>query len=88
MLKKLPRLVGNCVGGGKHSEGKSKPDFQEFLLIPSTKSVEKAFEINKKAKEEVKFLLKEKDPNFKGNENDENAWETSLNEKEVLEILK
>jgi enolase len=31
--KKLPRLVGNCIGGGKHSEGK-KPDFQEFLLIP------------------------------------------------------
>ena len=32
--KKFPRLVGNCVGGGKHSEvsGK-KPDFQEFLLI-------------------------------------------------------
>ena len=86
--KKLPRLVGNCVGGGKHSEGKSKPDFQEFLLIPSTKSVEKAFEINKKAKEEVKFLLKEKDPNFKGKENDENAWETPLNEKEILEILK
>ena len=31
---KFPRLVGNCIGGGKHSdtEGK-KPDFQEFLLI-------------------------------------------------------
>jgi len=86
--KKLPRLVGNCVGGGKHSEGKSKPDFQEFLLIPNTKSVKKAFEINKKAKEEVKFLLKEKDSNFKEKENDENAWETSLNEKEILEILK
>ena len=25
--KKFPRLVGNCVGGGKHSQGK-KPDFQ------------------------------------------------------------
>jgi len=86
--KKLPRLVGNCVGGGKHSEGKSKPDFQEFLLIPNTKSVKKAFEINKKAKEEVKFLLKEKDSNFQEKENDENAWETSLNEKEILEILK
>jgi len=85
--KKLPRLVGNCIGGGKHSEGKSKPDFQEFLLIPNSKSVKKAFEINKKAKEEIKFILKEKDSNFKGKENDENAWETSLNEKEILEIL-
>jgi len=86
--KRLPRLVGNCIGGGKHSEEKSKPDFQEFLLIPNSKSVKKAFETNKKAKEEVKFLLKEKAPNFKGKENDENAWETSLNEKEILEILK
>jgi len=84
--KKLPRLVGNCIGGGKHSSGKSKPDFQEFLLIPHSKSVEKSFEINKKAKEDVKFLLKEKGK-FKGKENDENAWEVSLNEKEVLEIL-
>ena len=86
--KKLPRLVGNCIGGGKHSEGKSKPDFQEFLLIPTSKSVKKAFEINKKAKEEIKFILKEKDSDFKGKENDENAWESSLNEKEILEILK
>ncbi len=109
--KNLPRLVGNCVGGGahtnihesskefsrssamtksaerKHSEKKQKPDFQEFLLIPNSKSVKKAFEINKKAKENVKFLLKEKDGKFKGKENDENAWESSLNEKEILEIL-
>jgi len=84
--KKLPRLVGNCIGGGKHSSGKSKPDFQEFLLIPNSKSVEKAFEINKKAKEEVKFLLKEKG-GFKEKKNDENAWETSLSEKDILELL-
>ncbi len=86
--KKLPRLVGNCVGGGQHSRSKSKPDFQEFLLIPNSKSVKKAFEINKKAKEKIKFLLKERDKNFKGRENDENAWESFLNEKEILEILK
>jgi len=87
-VKKLPRLVGNCIGGGKHSENKSKPDFQEFLLIPSSNSVKKAFEMNKKARDDVKFLLKEKDRSFKGKENDENAWETSLTEKEILDILK
>ncbi len=86
--KKTPRLVGNCIGGGKHSEGKSKPDFQEFLLIPDLKSVKKAFEMNKKIKEDVKFLLKERDKTFKSKENDENAWQTSINEKDVLEILK
>ncbi len=86
--RKLPRLVGNCIGGGEHSSVSRKPDFQEFLLIPDVKSVEKAFELNKKAKKEVKeFLLKE-DRKFNGERNDEDAWAVSFNDKEVLEILK
>ncbi len=84
---KFPRLVGNCVGGGKHSQGK-KSDFQEFLLIPKTNSVKNAFEINKKAKRDSFYLLKEKDKKFEGKKNHEDAWETSLNEKEVLDVLK
>jgi len=28
--KKIPRLVGNCIGGGKHSSSERKPYFQEF----------------------------------------------------------
>jgi len=84
--KKFPRLVGNCIGGGKHSQGK-KPDFQEFLLIPKADSVEEAFEINKKAKKEAASFLKGKDEKFQGFRNDEDAWRTSLNEKEVLEVL-
>lgn len=89
-LKKLPRLVGNCIGGGKHSDplnGK-RPDFQEFLLIPDFKSSEKSEEINKKAKEKTEILLKRKDSNFKSTKNDEDAWRVSLNEKEVLDVLK
>ncbi len=85
--KKFPRLVGNCIGGGKHSEGK-KSDFQEFLLIPKTNSVKNAFEINKKAKKEVSYSLKDKDKKFENKKNSEDAWETSLNEKEILDILK
>ncbi len=87
---KFPRLVGNCIGGGKHSsiqeEGK-KPDFQEFLLIPDLKSVKENFEANKKAKENTEEFLKRVDKNFKSKKNDEDAWITSLNEKEVLELL-
>ena len=90
--KKFPRLVGNCIGGGKHSKISSstgkKPDFQEFLLIPKTNSVKDSFEINREAKKEAAYLLKKRDENFKGKKNDEDAWETSLNEKEVLNILK
>jgi len=87
--KKLPRLVGNCIGGGKHShvEGK-KPDFQEFLLVPKTKKIKEAFEMNKKFKKSLELDLKEKDSEFDGKKNDEDAWQTSLNEKEVLDILK
>lgn len=93
--KNLPRLVGNCVGGGVHADSTSpinkndgrKPDFQEFLLIPKVKSVKKSFEANKKAKKEVGILLKKEDEKFQEETTDENAWATSLNEKEVLEIL-
>ncbi len=86
--KKTPRLVGNCIGGGKHSDSEKKPDFQEFLLIPDLKSVKKASEANKKAKEDAEKILKESGQNFKSRKNDENAWITSLNEKEVLEVLR
>ncbi len=87
--KKFPRLVGNCIGGGLHSniKGAKKPDFQEFLLIPDTKTVKEAWELNKKAKKEAEELLKNADKKFKSEKNDEDAWITSLNEKQVLEIL-
>lgn len=86
--RNFPRLVGNCIGGGKHSQtdGK-KPDFQEFLLIPKSQSVKKSFEILKEAKEKAKEKLKKQDENFEEEKNDENAWKTSLNEKEVLDVL-
>ena len=85
----FPRLVGNVVGGGKHSSGENgrKPDFQEFLFIPREKPKE-AFETMKKRKREANYSLKEKDSLFRGKESDENAWRTSLNEKEIFEILK
>ncbi len=84
---KFPRLVGNCVGGGKHSEGK-KPDFQEFLLIPKTNSVEDASKILKTGKKEIPYSLRKKDEKFQNKKNDEDAWETSLNDKDILDILK
>jgi len=90
--KKFPRLVGNCIGGGVHSKvspsiGK-KPDFQEFLLIPRTNSVKEAFNDMKSIKGEVFYSLKDRDARFQGKKNDEDAWLTGLNEKEVLDILR
>jgi enolase len=88
--KRFPRFVGNCIGGGKHSkeiDGR-KPDFQEFLLIPASSSPQENYKQlllgKKKAMEELKI----KDEKFKATKNDEDAWMTSLNEKEVLDVLK
>jgi len=86
--KKFPRLVGNSVGGGKHSTAEKKPDFQEFLFIPNVKSIKESYEMNKKAKSKIKNLLQEADKNFDKSVTDENAWMTYMNEKEVLDIMK
>ncbi len=85
--KKFPRLVGNCIGGGKHASGK-KPDFQEFLIIPNLKNTKENWEKSKKLKEEVKYFLKNNDKSFEAKKTDEDAWSTKLNEKEVFDILK
>ncbi len=92
----FPRLVGNCVGGGVHANSTSpinkndgrKPDFQEFLVVPDLKSVKESFDKSKKAKEDIEYFLKEKDEKFSGAKTDEDAWATSLNEKEVLDVMK
>ncbi len=86
--RKFPRLVGNCVGGGKHSSSEKKPDFQEFLLIPNAKTVEESYKINNEIKNKIKLFLKIKDKDFAEKKNDEEAWISSLNEKEVLDVLR
>ena len=87
----MPRLVGNVIGGGKHSITNSKtdknPDFQEFLLIPRL-DIKKSVEKNKEIKNDIKIDLKRADKDFKEEKNDEDAWKTSLNEKEILDLLK
>jgi len=82
------RLVGNCIGGGKHSPDEKKPDFQEFHIIPNEKTIEDPFIKMKEIKRRVKLLIREKNKSFSEEVNDENAWRTNLNDKEVLEILK
>ncbi|NCN86710.1 hypothetical protein GW932_02665 [archaeon] len=87
--KKIPQLVGNCIGGGLHSEliNDKRPDFQEFLLIPKPNSAIEGFKQNTDAKKIAGEILKKKDSKFKETKNDENAWMTSLNEREVLDVL-
>ncbi len=88
--RKMPRIVGNIVGGGLHTNNgqNKKPDFQEFVIIPKEKTIKENFEISKKIKERIRQELKQKDEKFQEKRNDEDAWVTSLNEKEIFDILK
>lgn len=85
--KRIPRLVGNCVGGGKHSQTEKKPDFQEFLLISDLKSAKENSDLNKKIRIQVGDEIKIKDKTFNFKVSDEKGWMTSFNEKEVLDII-
>lgn len=85
---KFPRLVGNCIGGGEHTHDvKKKPDFQEFHLIPNTPMVLNAFNAMKNGKVDAEIILRDVDEKFRNKRNDENAWETSLDDKKVLEVM-
>mgnify|MGYP001581026330 CR=1 FL=1 len=77
----IPELVQNVIGGGKHSSSGKKPDFQEFLIISDD------YDKNKQVYRELKDILKRKDEHFSGEKNDENAWQSSLNEKQILDML-
>lgn len=86
--KKFPRLLGNAIEGGKHSHAEKRPDFQEFLFIPHEKTVKESFELNRKIRNNLQTELKIADEKFKGKRDDEGGWETSLNDKEVLDIAR
>ncbi len=82
---KIPKLVCNIIGGGKHG---GNLDFQEFLLVG--KSSETINEIEKivSAYFEAADSLKEIDKNFTYARNVESAWVTYLDLKSVLNLMK
>jgi enolase len=84
----LPIPLGNVVGGGKHSLGRSI-DIQEILVFPSNaKSYREALDAIMGVHREVAKLLAEKDRYFNGGKNDEGAWTTSLDDEEAIGIVR
>jgi len=85
-ISKMPRPVGNTIGGGLHSKGRDgkRPDFQEFLFIADGKTFKERFEINNRAYELAGKLL----GYWLKVRNDEGAYETGLSNEEVLDIMK
>jgi enolase len=84
----LPMPLGNCIGGGKHTQEKEKPDFQEFLFLPKLESFKEAFNINLKAYNETKKQLKERDKLFKNKITDEKAYISYLDNESIITLLK
>jgi len=84
--KTIPMPVGNCIGGGMHVQQEKKADIQEFLFIPETASFMDAYSANLHAYKEVKKLLLEK-KGWKGKLTDENAFASTLETEQILEIM-
>lgn len=92
---KIPMPVGNCIGGGLHSQRKGKdkyelkPDFQEFLIIPNEKTFSKAVTKLVHSYEYAHLLLKKEHGLLLKSlsRNDEGAWQTNLSNTNVLKIL-
>jgi enolase len=85
--KKLPRPLGNCVGGGAHA-GIHAPDIQEFLLLGlGAKKFSDALFANARIHKEMKAVLQEKDQNFTGGKTDEGAWAPTITNLEILDLL-
>lgn len=79
--KKIPIPIGNAIGGGLHSHNKNHPFFQEFLIIPRKKSFKENYAIMKKIYSQLKIIV------HANSINDEGAWQTSLNDEQILEKL-
>jgi len=86
--RKLPRPLGNVLGGGMHKDN-STLDFQEFLIIShKVKTFSEAVEKNLKFYKKMHDKIKELDKNFKDAITDEGAWSPSLDNERVLKLLK
>jgi len=83
--KIFPYPVGNCMGGGKHTAGKLKPEFQEFLVIPmNEKFIDRIFTMKRFHElcgKRLELL------GAKGKPNDENAWSTTLGNDKTLDVM-
>jgi enolase len=83
---KMPRPLGNVVGGGAHSM--NSLDIQEYLVLPDYKSFKENYEIMEKIHRELKEIFIKKVPNFIAAKTDEGAWALNTSNIFPLETLK
>ena len=87
LVNELPYPLGNVLGGGKHTFGKTT-DIQEYLVIPFKASCfAEAAKANIMVHNKIGVLLRRIDPNFTGGRGDEGAWAPNLENEEALKIV-
>ncbi len=79
--KNFPIPVGNAIGGGLHTKLKTKPVFQEFLIIPKEKTFKENVNVMRIVYEQIGKVLRVED------KNDEGAWQAAINNKDALDVL-
>ena len=78
--KKFPIPLGNVVGGGKHTKHLST-DFQEYLLMPTSKNISDNILVNSNIHKKMGNILGSREVT------DEGAWTTHYSTMEVFELI-
>jgi len=83
----LPYPLGNAISGGQHTQGKSGPDIQEFLILPyGAESFLEAASANAQIHRKIGEALGKKDKLFGGGRSDEGAWVANVNDEDAFEV--
>jgi len=83
----LPYPLGNAISGGQHTQGKSGPDIQEFLILPyGAESFLEAASANSQIHRKIGQELGKKDTLFCGGKSDEGAWVANVEDEGAFEI--
>jgi enolase len=77
----IPMPLGNVIGGGAHVKSGIRPDIQEFLLLPRTRSFKEAKFVNEYIHRAVGHKLNIRKMT------DEGAWSPKLDTISILELL-
>ncbi len=87
LANELPYPLGNVLGGGKHTLGKTT-DIQEYLVIPLNASCfAEAAKANIMVHKKIGVLLTKVVSNFTGGRGDEGAWAPNIKNEEALNIV-
>jgi len=87
LADELPHPLGNVLGGGRHTFGKTT-DIQEFLILPiKPRSFTEAALANILIHKKVGSSLKKMDKTFTGGRGDEGAWAPTIANEDALSTL-